>query len=734
MQYRHKRPLWEVLFGSKGLTNTGSPDRRRWPAGRGFLVLMKGHEVTDKIKAIAAELDRLGLQAWPARADSKAPARDGWRNHEGWTPPDDLQFNGTYGILMGERSGNMEMLELEGRAVNDGTAEDFFERLNDAGLGDLWAEIETGMQVFSPSGGAHYYYRVDGEPAGNTKLAFDENPDRPETLIETRGEGGFVVGPGSVTADGREWKLASGCHPRQIPTITEEQRDAIFEVAKSLDRRVRRSPESPVDSRLTAGNSGDDLRDWVTQEIGVAELLEGMGWTLEGGNGAGGALWTRPGKEPGEGTGGELKADGCFYVYSTTAQAAWRGELFEGDFPWATPIGVLAAARFDGQIDKAMSWVRSQIAATTATPERGDPDSVISGFVNSWTPTKPDFIDSMFAGTYEPVTPKIGTLHGTDAGWLYAESINTVYGPPGMGKSWVALATVLDEARRGNDCLIIDYENMPAVTWRRLIMDLGASRADIERIDIVHPDGGIGAAVDAGLLSKPYTLVVIDSVGHAMAAEGGLNSYDDGDVAEWGFRALQGVQRACGTAAVLTIDHVPKDGGSAGPIGSQRKRADISGVAWRLVSEGSRPFKRGTAGGYKMKCEKDREGTFGQGEKVDVFVNGATSPMTVQVHKENNIDDGIGPASDAPKRELVDRIMAYVEAPQVDGQAVVWVPREEVGAKSGGNRSQTLKAIDWLVEEGSLVVKLDDSGPGRPKKVVASTRDLPGDGDLDFFG
>ena len=234
------------------------------------------------------------MQPWPARADSKAPARDGWRNKEGWEPPTDLAYNGTYGLLMGERSGNMEMLEIEGRAVNDGTAENFFDRLNAAGLGDVWAEIEQ-FQVFSPSGGAHYYYRVsDGRAAPNTKLAFDENPERPETLIETRGEGGFVVGPGSVTSDGRKWQLANGAHPENVAVITAEQRDAIFEVARSLDRRIRRSPETPVDSILRAGNSGDDLRDWIVEKIGVAELLEGMGWEIEGGNGHGGLLLTRP--------------------------------------------------------------------------------------------------------------------------------------------------------------------------------------------------------------------------------------------------------------------------------------------------------------------------------------------------------------------------------------------------------------------------------------------------------
>jgi len=686
---------------------------------------MKGlSEVTDKIKAIAAELDRLGLQAWPARADSKAPARDGWRNHEGWTPPDDLQFNGTYGILMGERSGNMEMLEIEGRAVNDGTAEDFFERLNDAGLGDLWAEIETGMQVFSPSGGAHYYYRVDGEPAGNTKLAFDENPDRPETLIETRGEGGFVVGPGSVTADGREWKLASGCHPRQIPTITEEQRDAIFEVARSLDRRVRRSPETPVDSRLTAGNSGDDLRDWVTQEIGVAELLEGMGWTLEGGNGAGGALWTRPGKEPGEGTSGELKADGCFYVYSTTAQAAWRGELFEGDFPWATPIGVLAAARFDGQIDKAMSWVRSQIAATTATPERGDPDSPPQG---DWEPMDLAALQaSMRDGTYERIVPTVGALAGTDHGLIYPGQVNTLYGPAGQGKTWVSFGLVADELRKGATVLVVDYEGGPAVTMERLVLDLGLTAEQMGRLDYVNPSSSLLTAVANGSVgSKPYDLILLDSVGEAMAMEPDMSSNDDGDVAGWIGRGVKLMQKVCGDATVLLIDHTTKAGETKGPIGSQRKLATVTGIAWKLRP--GQGFQQGTAGHVFLDCEKDRVGALGN-TTVRVQIDASKSPTTVTAGTVvKDVADGIGP--EGAKPELVERIEKHLrQFWDINERTYVPQPRSEVAHDVVGRKQDLVKAVAWMIDQGKLVVTPGVAENGTPRELVS----LPIVGD-DFF-
>ena len=108
---------------------------------------------------------------------------------------------------------------------------------------------------------------------------------------------------------------------------------------------------------------------------------------------------------------------------------------------------------------------------------------------------------------------------------------------------------------------------------------------------------------------------------------------------------------------------------------------------------------------------------------VEVTVNGATHPMTVQIGRQaENVDDGIGPVS--VDEELVERILRYVEGFQVDGQPSVWVPREEV-VKHSGNRNKATKTVDWLCSEDGgerLMWKLDDSGPGRPRKVVASTR------------
>ena len=654
------------------------------------------------------------MQPWPARADSKAPARDGWRNKEGWEPPTDLSYNGTYGLLMGERSGNMEMLEIEGRAVNDGTAENFFDRLNAAGLGDIWAEIEQ-FQVFSPSGGAHYYYRVsDGRAAPNTKLAFDENPERPETLIETRGEGGFVVGPGSVTSDGRKWQLANGAHPENVAVITAEQRDAIFEVARSLDRRIRRSPETPVDSILRAGNSGDDLRDWIVEKIGVAELLEGMGWEIEGGNGHGGLLLTRPGKD--EGTSGELKDDGMFLVYSTTAQAAWKGELREGPtHAWAIPMGVLAEARFDGHLDKAMSWVRKQInndnAATPAQPDGSDSSTYDP--VAQWAGMDlRDLVGRMRAGTYERKTPTVGHLHGTDHGLIYPGLVNVIFGKSGVGKTWISYASWVDEVRKGNSVLIVDYEQGPEITMERLVLDFGLTDEELERVTYVYPDTGVMTAVEFGYVAgQEYDLVLIDSAGEAMSRDGDFSSNDADDVTKWIAKGCKDLGVALGDATILIIDHAGKDE-SKGMAGSFRKLAAVSGIAWHCKANGN-PFDQKTKGSFSMKVEKDRVGTLG-GASVTVHVDPTGEHITVEATKNAaDVDSVLGKGvRPKPKAELLERIEAALGGFPVAGETT-WVMQSDVIDATTGKKSEKTNAIHWMMENDLLEVETREH-PTRP--------------------
>ena len=101
-------------------------------------------------------------------------------------------------------SGNVEMLELEGKAVAEGLGQALVALVKAEDLADVWRRITTGYSETTPSGGRHLLFRVDGEPLRNTKLArrpatADELAADPDnklvTLIETRAEGGFPGAP-----------------------------------------------------------------------------------------------------------------------------------------------------------------------------------------------------------------------------------------------------------------------------------------------------------------------------------------------------------------------------------------------------------------------------------------------------------------------------------------------------------------------------------------------------------
>src|SRR6202000_2245052 len=73
------------------------------------------------------------------------------------------------GIVCGAISGNLEMLELEGRAVAEGYMTKLLATAQQFGIGDLLTRITTVYWEKSPSGGYHFFYRVNGTALGNTK-------------------------------------------------------------------------------------------------------------------------------------------------------------------------------------------------------------------------------------------------------------------------------------------------------------------------------------------------------------------------------------------------------------------------------------------------------------------------------------------------------------------------------------------------------------------------------------
>ena len=182
--------------------------------------------------------------------------------------------------------------------------------------GDLFARlcvVETGGL------GYHVIYRC-GVVGGNTKIAMTAAGG---VLVESRGEGGYIVGAGSdgaVHASGRPYVQVRGVPLPDVPTITPEERKALWCAAASLDERPdpmaeyvrqRRSELRPQVESDTSTPWGDfDARaDWV-------DILEPAGWTTTKG-----IAWTRPGKQFGTSAKIITAKDGTevLTVFSSTA-------------------------------------------------------------------------------------------------------------------------------------------------------------------------------------------------------------------------------------------------------------------------------------------------------------------------------------------------------------------------------------------------------------------------------
>jgi putative DNA primase/helicase len=284
----------------------------------------------------AIALTQLGYSVVPTRADgTKAPAGD-WKRWQKERPTEQhiraWLGNGHYdgiGLVCGAVSGNLEMLELEGRAIAEGISARMAEIAEASGLAELWSRIVTGYSETSPSGGIHFLYRVDGPVAGNTKLArrpatpeeLKANPDEKlYVLVETRGEGGYVIiapSNGRTHPSGKPWTILAGGIDT-IPTITEDDRDALHILARAVDQMPAEQPgmKSGINSPPKS-DDGPGVADDYNQRTSWDDLLIGEGWTKVYTAGQT-TYWRRPGKNQGiSATTGRNDGDNL-YVFSTS--------------------------------------------------------------------------------------------------------------------------------------------------------------------------------------------------------------------------------------------------------------------------------------------------------------------------------------------------------------------------------------------------------------------------------
>ena len=191
--------------------------------------------------------------------------------------------------------------------------------------GDLWTRLQEALTDLLPllyivrtkSGGYHLYYRCE-VVEGNQKLAMrhatkDELKDTPHAkeivLIETRGEGGYVLAPPS---DGYTKEKEF-----EINVISVEQRESILSICRSFNEVIKEVRTAQV----VTDSDNFNLTPWddYNAKCDVVALLEKHGWTWIETRGQRDFL-KRPGK-----TDSHISADyhrglGLFKVFSTSTE------------------------------------------------------------------------------------------------------------------------------------------------------------------------------------------------------------------------------------------------------------------------------------------------------------------------------------------------------------------------------------------------------------------------------
>jgi putative DNA primase/helicase len=233
---------------------------------------------TPRLLSLVDDLVGAGLSIVPIRLDGSKAAAIAWKPFQLRLPnADDLiaWFDRKppygYAILGGRVSGNLELLDFDKRADDIFPA---WRELVELACPGLMATLSV---VRTPRDGFHVRYRCTAATIdGNRKLAVD--PSDNTTLIETRGEGGYGLGPGCPAAchpSGKTYEHISGPPLTELSDITAEKRATLICCAQSFDLVVQ---ETPTNGQHTEGSGLRPGDDFNARGPSFEQLLTPHGW------------------------------------------------------------------------------------------------------------------------------------------------------------------------------------------------------------------------------------------------------------------------------------------------------------------------------------------------------------------------------------------------------------------------------------------------------------------------
>ena len=315
--------------------------------------------MTEKLPEAAQSYAEHGLSVIPVKKD-KRPAIS-WKKYQQEIMDESMLQEAfadhtpeCIGVVCGKVSGNLEVMDVDVKYDVTGKLAQ--------SLLDLVAGVITDVDlpvIQTVNKGLHLYYRCN-EIGGNKKLASNSQN---EVLVETRGEGGYVVAPptpgytlfhGSILA---------------IPEITPEQREKLFAIAASFDETETEEVCEPSFT-IDASTGRSPFEDY-NRRGDVVALLEKHGWAVVADKPDQLHL-KRPGKTEDQTSASYHKEKRLFYVFTTsTVFEAGRAynpvQVFaklEGGDDFSEAARLLAA---DGFGDPGWSTTSNSSESTSST-------------------------------------------------------------------------------------------------------------------------------------------------------------------------------------------------------------------------------------------------------------------------------------------------------------------------------------------------------------------------------
>jgi hypothetical protein len=315
------------------------------------------------------------------------------------------------GYVCGTVSDGLEALDFD-----DAAAWTAFEALvEDHGLEDLWRRVSDGYLERTPGGGYHILWRTDA-CEGSQKLACRPVDRTDKVLIETRGEGGFIVvapSHGTVHGTGRPYELVRG-GVNTIAAITADEREVICAIARMLDERARKADYPKL------GNSGANRPgDQYNTETNWNDVLTHYGWDFAYSRDDI-SYWRRPGKNSDVSASTNWHGNDLLHVFTTSTSlqpdrsydrfAFYALMEHEGDFS--------AAARTLAREHTSAQQLRQELAVHgSVAPVEKTKSRLLVRSLDSVQPTKIDWLWQK---------------------WLARGKFHLLGGLPGDGKSTLA--------------------------------------------------------------------------------------------------------------------------------------------------------------------------------------------------------------------------------------------------------------------------------------------------------